>query len=162
MEEGWEALPIGFGEVVREGNDVLIVAYGAMVPKAVATAKCLSAVGVEATVINARFLRPLDEALIHPMAKKIGKIITMEEGALPGGFGSAVLESLQEKGLAIPMLRIGIPDRLVDHATPQQSFEALGLTPDQMAVRIKKHFVLPTPGFLKLEEKSPAEVSSAG
>lgn len=162
MEEGWEALPIGCGEVVREGNDVLIVAYGAMVPKAVATAKCLSAVGVEATVINARFLRPLDEALIHPMAQKIGKIITMEEGALPGGFGSAVLESLQEKGLAIPMLRIGIPDRLVDHATPQQSFEALGLTPDQMAVRIKKHFVLPTTGFQKLEEKSPAEVSSAG
>jgi 1-deoxy-D-xylulose-5-phosphate synthase len=162
MEEGWEALPIGCGEVVREGKDVLIVAYGAMVPKAVATAKCLSAVGVEAAVINARYLRPLDEALIHPMAQKIGKIVTMEEGALAGGFGSAVLESLQEKGFAIPMLRIGIPDRLVDHATPQQSFEALGLTPDQMAVRIKKHFVLPTTGSLKLEEKSPAEVSSAG
>ena len=161
MEEGWEALPIGCGEVVREGNDALIVAYGAMVPKAVATAKCLSAVGVETAVINARYLRPLDEALIHPMAQKIGKIVTMEEGALAGGFGSAVLESLQEKGLAIPMLRIGIPDRLVDHATPQQSFEALGLTPDQMAVRIKKHFALPTTGSLKLEEKSPAEVSSA-
>ncbi len=162
MEEGWEALPIGCGEVVREGNDVLIVAYGAMVPKAVATAKCLAAVGVEVAVINARYLRPLDEALIHPMAKQIGKIVTMEEGALAGGFGSAVLESLQEKGLAIPMLRIGIPDRLVDHATPQQSFEALGLTPDQMAVRIKQHFLLATTGSLTLEEKAPAEVSSAG
>jgi 1-deoxy-D-xylulose-5-phosphate synthase len=113
-------------------------------------------------VINARYLRPLDEALIHPMAERIGKIVTMEEGALPGGFGSAVLESIQEKGLAIPMLRIGIPDQLVDHATPQQSFEALGLTPDQMAVRIKQHFLLQTTGALKLEEKSPAEVSSAG
>jgi 1-deoxy-D-xylulose-5-phosphate synthase len=162
MEEGWEALPIGCGEVVREGNDVLIVAYGAMVPKAVATAKCLAAVGVEVAVINARYLRPLDEALIHPVAKQIGKIVTMEEGALAGGFGSAVLESLQEKGLAIPMLRIGIPDRLVDHATPQQSFEALGLTPDQMAVRIKQHFLLATTGSLTLEEKAPAEVSSAG
>tara|TARA_B110000003_G_scaffold188970_1_gene187816 strand:- start:2221 stop:4170 length:1950 start_codon:yes stop_codon:yes gene_type:complete len=162
MEEGWEALPIGCGEVVREGNDVLIVAYGAMVPKAVATAKCLAAVGVEVAVINARYLRPLDEALIHPMAKQIGKIVTMEEGALAGGFGSAVLESLQEKGLAIPMLRIGIPDRLVDHATPQQSFEALGLTPDQMAVRIKQHFLLATTGSLTLEQKAPAEVSSAG
>ena len=162
MEEGWEALPIGCGEVVREGNDVLIVAYGAMVPKAVATAKCLAAVGVEVAVINARYLRPLDEALIHPMAKQIGKIVTMEEGALAGGFGSAVLESLQEKGLAIPMLRIGIPDRLVDHATPQQSFEALGLTPDQMAVRIKQHFLLATTGSLTLEEKAPAELSSAG
>ena len=162
MEEGWEALPIGCGEVVREGNDVLIVAYGAMVPKAVATAKCLAAVGVDVAVINARYLRPLDEALIHPMAKQIGKIVTMEEGALAGGFGSAVLESLQEKGLAIPMLRIGIPDRLVDHATPQQSFEALGLTPDQMAVRIKQHFLLATTGSLTLEQKAPAEVSSAG
>ena len=65
-----------------------------MVPKAVATAKCLAAVGVEVAVINARYLRPLDEALIHPMAKQIGKIVTMEEGALAGGFGSAVLESL--------------------------------------------------------------------
>ena len=162
MEEGWEALPIGCGEVVREGNDVLIVAYGAMVPKAVATAKCLAAVGVEVAVINARYLRPLDEALIHPMAKQIGKIVTMEEGALAGGFGSAVLESLQEKGLAIPMLRIGIPDRLVDHATPQQSFEALGLTPDQMAVRIKQHFLLATTGSLTLGQKAPAEMSSAG
>jgi 1-deoxy-D-xylulose-5-phosphate synthase len=162
MEEGWEALPIGCGEVLREGKDVLIVAYGAMVPKAVATAKCLSAVGVEASVINARYLRPLDEALIHPMAERIGKLVTMEEGALPGGFGSAVLESIQEKGLAIPMLRIGIPDQLVDHATPQQSFEALGLTPDQMALRIKEHFVLETTGSLKLEQKSPAEVPSAG
>jgi 1-deoxy-D-xylulose-5-phosphate synthase len=147
---------------LREGKDVLIVAYGAMVPKAVATAKCLSAVGVEASVINARYLRPLDEALIHPMAERIGKLVTMEEGALPGGFGSAVLESIQEKGLAIPMLRIGIPDQLVDHATPQQSFEALGLTPDQMALRIKEHFVLETTGSLKLEQKSPAEVPSAG
>jgi 1-deoxy-D-xylulose-5-phosphate synthase len=128
----------------------------------VATAKCLSAVGVEASVINARYLRPLDEALIHPMAERIGKLVTMEEGALPGGFGSAVLESIQEKGLAIPMLRIGIPDQLVDHATPQQSFEALGLTPDQMALRIKEHFVLETTGSLKLEQKSPAEVPSAG
>ena len=108
----------------------MIVAYGAMVPKAVATAKCLAAVGVEVAVINARYLRPLDEALIHPMAKQIGKIVTMEEGALAGGFGSAVLESLQEKGLAIPMLRIGIPDRLVDHATPQQSFEARDSQPE--------------------------------
>ena len=60
------------------------------------------------------------------------------------------------------MLRIGIPDRLVDHATPQQSFEALGLTPDQMAVRIKQHFLLATTGSLTLEQKAPAEVSSAG
>ena len=162
MEEGWEALPIGSGEVIREGHDLLIVAYGAMVPKAIATAQRLSAVGVESAVINARYLRPLDEALIHPMAQSIRRIVTMEEGALPGGFGSAVLESLQEKGLAFPMLRIGIPDRLVDHATPQQSFEALGLTPDQMALRIKGYFDLQTKGSLKLEEKSPAELSSAG
>jgi 1-deoxy-D-xylulose-5-phosphate synthase len=64
----------------------------------------------------------------------------MEEGALPGGFGAAVLESLSDQDITVSMLRIGIPDQLVDHATPQQSKEALGLTPAQMADRILERF----------------------
>ena len=92
------------------------------------------------TVINARFLRPLDQALIHPLARRIPRVVTMEEGALPGGFGAAVLESLTDQDINVSMLRIGIPDQLVDHATPQQSKEALGLTPAQMAERILERF----------------------
>jgi 1-deoxy-D-xylulose-5-phosphate synthase len=110
------------------------------VSRAMATADLLATRGTEATVINARFLRPLDEQLIHPLAQRIGRVVTMEEGALAGGFGAAVLESLNDSGILIPLYRLGIPDCLVDHATPQQSFEALGLTPQQMADRITGHF----------------------
>jgi 1-deoxy-D-xylulose-5-phosphate synthase len=91
-------------------------------------------------VINARFLRPLDEALILPLARRIGRVVTMEEGCLAGGFGAAVLETLNDHDVLVPALRIGIPDVLVDHATPDQSKEALGLTPAQMAERILARF----------------------
>ena len=140
MEEGWEPLPIGCGEVLRTGDDLVIVAYGAMNAKAMATAEILAAQGVQATVVNARFLRPLDTALLHPLAQRIGRVVTMEEGSLEGGFGAAVIESLQEAELHLPVMRLGIPDVLVDHATPQQSFETLGLMPDQMAERIGQRF----------------------
>ena len=140
MEEGWESLPIGRGELLREGDDLMIVAYGSMVAPALATATLLEEAGLSTTVINARFLRPLDQALIHPLARRIPRVVTMEEGALPGGFGAAVLESLIDQDINVSMLRIGIPDQLVDHATPQQSKEALGLTPAQMAERILERF----------------------
>ena len=140
MEEGWETLPIGRGELLREGDDLMIVAYGSMVAPALATATLLEEAGLSTTVINARFLRPLDQALIHPLARRIPRVVTMEEGALPGGFGAAVLESLTDQDINVSMLRIGIPDQLVDHATPQQSKEALGLTPAQMAERILERF----------------------
>jgi len=142
MEEGWEPLPVGCGEVLREGEDLLIVAYGAMVKPALDTATLLEESGFSATVVNARFLRPLDEALIHPLARRIGRVVTMEEGALAGGFGAAVLESLNDHDITPSMLRIGIPDQLVDHATPQQSKESLGLTPAQMTKRIMDRFPL--------------------
>ena len=140
MEEGWEPLPIGCGEVLRSGDDLVIVAYGAMNAKAMATAEILAAQGIQATVVNARFLRPLDTALLHPLVQRIGRVVTMEEGSLEGGFGSAVIESLQDSELHLPVMRLGIPDVLVDHATPQQSFESLGLLPDQMAERIRNRF----------------------
>nr|MCU0530062.1 1-deoxy-D-xylulose-5-phosphate synthase [Cyanobium sp. Prado107] len=80
------------------------------------------------------------EALILPMARRIGRVVTIEEGALAGGFGAAVVESLNDNGVLVPVLRIGIPDVLVDHASPAQSKETLGLTPPQMAERIASHF----------------------
>ena len=142
MEEGWEPLTFGCGELLRSGEDLLIVAYGAMNAKAMATAEILAAQGIQSTVVNARFLRPLDTALLHPLVRTIGRVVTMEEGSLEGGFGSAVIESLQDADLHCPVLRLGIPDVLVDHATPQQSFETLGLLPDQMAARISERFNL--------------------
>jgi 1-deoxy-D-xylulose-5-phosphate synthase len=140
MEEGWQPLEIGRGELLTDGDDLLIVAYGSMVPAAMATAGLLQEKGVRAAVVNARFLRPLDEALLLPMARRIGRVVTMEEGALAGGFGGAVVECLNDHDVLVPVLRIGIPDVLVDHASPEQSKQRLGLTPPQMAERILERF----------------------
>ena len=139
-EEGWEQLEIGRGEVLSDGDDLLIVAYGSMVAPAMATAGLLQESGVRAAVINARFLRPLDQALIAPMARRIGRVVTMEEGALAGGFGAAVVEALNDLDVLVPVLRIGIPDVLVDHASPDESKQSLGLTPPQMAQRILERY----------------------
>ncbi|MFM7450435.1 MAG: 1-deoxy-D-xylulose-5-phosphate synthase [Leptolyngbyaceae cyanobacterium] len=136
MEEGWEPLPIGKGELLRNGDDLLLVAYGAMVYPAMQTAEILHEHGIEVTVINARFAKPLDTELILPLAQRIGRVVTFEEGCLPGGFGSAVVESLMDAGVTIPVTRIGIPDILVEHATPDESKVSLGLTPAQMAEQI--------------------------
>jgi 1-deoxy-D-xylulose-5-phosphate synthase len=140
MEEGWVPLQMGRAEQLTDGDDLLIVAYGSMVAPAMATAGLLQEKGVRATVVNARFLRPLDETLLFPLAQRITKVVTMEEGALPGGFGAALVEALSDKGIQASVFRIGIPDVLVDHATPEQSKEALGLTPSQMAEKILGHF----------------------
>ncbi|MCY7393893.1 MAG: 1-deoxy-D-xylulose-5-phosphate synthase, partial [Leptolyngbyaceae cyanobacterium CAN_BIN12] len=140
MEEGWEPLPIGKGEILRQGDDVLLVAYGSMVYPSMQVAEILSEHGIEATVINARFAKPLDTELILPLAQQIGRVVTLEEGCLPGGFGSAIAEALLDAEIAVPLTRIGVPDKLVDHASPDQSKAALGLTPPQMAERILKLF----------------------
>ncbi|XHX80756.1 MAG: 1-deoxy-D-xylulose-5-phosphate synthase [Stenomitos frigidus ULC029] len=140
MEEGWEPLPIGKGEIIRHGDDVLLVGYGSMVYPSMQVAEILSEHGIEATVINARFAKPLDTELILPLAQRIGRVVTLEEGCLPGGFGSAIAEALLDAGMAVPLTRIGIPDQLVDHATPEESKADLGLTPPQMADRILKLF----------------------
>jgi 1-deoxy-D-xylulose-5-phosphate synthase len=140
MEEGWEPLPIGKGEILRQGDDVLMVGYGSMVYPTMQAAEILSEHGIEATVINARFVKPLDTDLILPLAKQIGRVVTLEEGCLMGGFGSAIAEAMLDEDIMVPITRIGVPDLLVDHATPDQSLAALGLTPPQIAERVLKLF----------------------
>jgi 1-deoxy-D-xylulose-5-phosphate synthase len=143
MEEGWEPLEIGKGEILRTGDDLLILGYGSMVYPALQTAEILNEHGIEATVVNARFVKPLDTELILPLAQRIGKVVTMEEGCLMGGFGSAVAEACMDHNIPVSMLRLGVPDQLVDHATPDQSFADLGLTPSQMADRVLQTFKSP-------------------
>ncbi|MBD1889593.1 1-deoxy-D-xylulose-5-phosphate synthase [Coleofasciculus sp. FACHB-SPT9] len=140
MEEGWEELPIGKAEILRQGDDVLILGYGSMVYPAMQAAEILSEHGIEATVVNARFAKPLDTELILPLAQQIGRVVTLEEGCIIGGFGSAVAESLLDNHLMVPITRLGVPDVLVDHATPEQSMAELGLTPAQIAERVRKSF----------------------
>ena len=152
MEEGWEAIEIGKGEILRSGDDLLLVGYGTQVYPALQVAEILNEHGIEATVINARFVKPLDTDSIAPLAKRIGKVVTMEEGCLMGGFGSAVLEALQEQDIHVPVKRFGVPDVLVDHATPAQSKASLGLSTSQMAESILKT-------FFDSKQKKPSVVS---
>ena len=142
MEEGWEALPIGKAEVLRQGEDVMLVGYGSMVYPAMQTAEILGEHGVQATVVNARFAKPLDTELMLPLAEKIGKVVTMEDGCIMGGFGSALAEELMDRDMNPDLMRLGVPDELVDHASPDQSKAVLGLMPAQMAERILERFKL--------------------
>ena len=140
MDEGWEPIEIGKGEIINEGDDVLIIAYGSMVAAAIETSTLLKENDLNPCVINARFVRPLDSDLILPLAQKIKKVVTMEEGTIIGGFGSAIVELLNDNDIHIPVLRLGIPDVLVDHASPDQSKRTLGLTAEQMSEKILNKF----------------------
>ncbi|MBN4004704.1 1-deoxy-D-xylulose-5-phosphate synthase [Nostoc sp. LPT] len=140
MEEGWEPLEIGKGEILRTGDEVLIIAYGTMVYPGMQAAEILSEHGIEATVINARFVKPLDTELILPLAKKIGRVVTLEEGCIMGGFGSAIAEALLDADILVPVKRFGVPDILVDHAEPNESKTDLGLTSHQIAERVLQAF----------------------
>ncbi|WP_341530653.1 1-deoxy-D-xylulose-5-phosphate synthase [Nostoc sp. UHCC 0302] len=148
MEEGWEPLEIGKGEILRNGDDVLLVGYGTMVYPAMQVAEILSEHGVEATVINARFVKPLDTELILPLAKKIGRVVTLEEGCIMGGFGTAIAEALLDADILVPVKRIGVPDVLVDHAEPNESKAELGLTSPQIADRVLQAFFQKQPSVL--------------
>jgi 1-deoxy-D-xylulose-5-phosphate synthase len=145
MDEGWEDLPIGKAEILRHGDDVLMIAYGSMVHPTLQAAGLLSEHGISATVINARFAKPLDTELFAPLARSIGKVVTVEEGCLMGGFGSAIVESLMDLNVVVPVKRIGVPDILVEHATPDESLGNLGLTSSQIAETVRTTFFTQKP-----------------
>ncbi len=123
-------IPKGQAEVLREGPDVTIIAIGVMVYPALEAALMLEKSGINAGVINARFVKPLDEECILKLAGATGKVLTVEENALQGGFGSAVLELISDSGLggACIVKRLGIPDRFIEHGTQAELRSELGLT----------------------------------
>jgi 1-deoxy-D-xylulose-5-phosphate synthase len=117
--EGLRQLPIGKAEILRHGKDLALVAYGSEVYPALEAAKLLAAAGIEAEVINARFAKPLDTELLLELAKRHTKILTLEEGALAGGFGSGVLEFYEAQGI-LPQLEthsVGLPDEFIEHGS---------------------------------------------
>jgi 1-deoxy-D-xylulose-5-phosphate synthase len=128
LDQELQALEIGRGELLSQGDDLAIVAIGATVYPALEAAKLLEAKGIRATVVNARFVKPLDRELILGVARQTGCIITVEENALQGGFGSAILELLADEGMTgVRVKRIGIPDRYIEQG-PQSRLRAnLGL-----------------------------------
>ena len=109
-------LPIGRGQIIRQGVDVAILSVGSAVEPSLEAAELLAAAGVEASVVNARFVKPLDEELVLESATRTGKLVTVEENVLSGGFGAAVLGLLERRGARdVGVRRLGLPDEFVPH-----------------------------------------------
>ena len=132
------AIEVGKGEVVREGEDVAIIAYGSMVYRSIEAAEQLEKDGIDATVVNARFVKPLDDELILSIAREHRLIVTVEEAYLAGGFGSAVMELLEENGLLdkIKVVRMGVPDRIITHGDPKLLLAKFGLDADGIRTKV--------------------------
>ena len=133
LEEPFTPLESLAAEVLEEEGEIAILAVGSMVDAAQKTAKLLKEEGLSAAVVNMRIVKPLDEELLHRMAHEKKMLVTMEENALAGGFGSAVLEALADAGLLVPVVRFGIGDAFIEQGKPQELLEMAGLQPEQMA-----------------------------
>ncbi len=132
-----EPLPIGKGELLCEGGDGVLIAVGSMVQEALTAAERLRAQGVEIAVVDGRFVKPLDYELILAQAEHAPFVMTVEENALQGGFGSAVLELLADNGLSVPVIRVGIPDQFVEQGTQSELRALLGLNVDGLIDKIR-------------------------
>jgi 1-deoxy-D-xylulose-5-phosphate synthase len=135
-----QVLEVGTGEILREGERVAIVGYGTGVQQALGAAELLAQHDLEVTVADARFAKPLDTGLLAQVAAEHDLVVTVEEGVLMGGFGSAVWEALNEApppGAAPPIMRVGLPDRYVTHGAPALLHEEVGFTAERIAERIE-------------------------
>jgi 1-deoxy-D-xylulose-5-phosphate synthase len=142
-----ETIDVGRGELLREGERVALLGYGYGVPLALGAAELLAAEhGVEPTVADARFAKPLDADLVERLAAEHDLLVTVEENVLAGGFGSAVLEEMAERDLlgGTRVLRLGLPDRYVTHGKPALLREEVGLTPEAVADRVAQAVLLPS------------------
>jgi 1-deoxy-D-xylulose-5-phosphate synthase len=136
-----EAIEIGTGEILREageqgGSRVAMLGYGTGVGKALEAAALLAEHGIEATVADARFAKPIDAGLAAQLAAEHDLLVTVEEGVLAGGFGSAVWETLSDSGIGARIMRVGLPDRYVTHGAPKLLHEEVGFTGERIAERI--------------------------
>jgi 1-deoxy-D-xylulose-5-phosphate synthase len=126
----------GKAHVLRKGQDVALFAVGSMVDTAEKVANLLEKKGYSAAVVNARFVKPLDENVIVQFAEKVKLLVSLEENTIHGGFGSGVLETLSEQGICVPTLQIGVPDRFIAQGSPEEQFQAAELSPEQISKRI--------------------------
>jgi 1-deoxy-D-xylulose-5-phosphate synthase len=133
-----EPIDIGRGEILREGERVALLGYGYGVQLALDAAEHLREHDLDVTVADARFAKPLDQELLSRLVAEHDLIVTIEDHVLMGGFGSAVLEDLADRGLAgeARVLRIGLPDRYVTHGKPALLHEEVGMDPESIARRV--------------------------
>ena len=129
-------LPIGRGEIRREGEKIALLAFGSMLKP------CLEAADeLNATVVNMRFVKPLDDDLIASLALRHEVLVTVEENTIMGGAGSAVIESLASAGVKIPVLQLGLPDTFIDQGDPSQMLADCGLDKTSIVSSVKARFI---------------------
>jgi 1-deoxy-D-xylulose-5-phosphate synthase len=128
-----DTLEIGKAQVRREGKDVALMAFGSTLAAALEAGERLNA-----TVVNMRFIKPLDEACISELAARHHLLVTLEDNAVSGGAGSAVAEALAGHGISIPLTQMGIPDRFIEHATREEQLTECGLDADSIYQRIQR------------------------
>jgi 1-deoxy-D-xylulose-5-phosphate synthase len=133
IDKTMTALPIGKGIIRREGSKVAILSFGTLLGSAL-----ISAEQLDATVVDMRFVKPLDRELILELANSHELLVTIEENTIAGGAGSAVNELLAEEAVVISMLQLGLPDKLIDHANHQQQLEMVGLDSQNILRRIQE------------------------
>ncbi len=140
ISEAPKPVEIGKAELLRDGGDIAIIAYGSMVYPSFAASELLANEGIKTTVINARFVKPLDSELIIALAQTKRLIVTVEEAYLAGGFGSAVMECLEQNGLLdrVKIVRMGVPDRIVTHGDPKLLLAKYGLDADGIYQKVKE------------------------
>ncbi|MGD9943826.1 MAG: transketolase C-terminal domain-containing protein, partial [Burkholderiaceae bacterium] len=129
------AIPIGKAELRRQGRRVALLAFGTMVAPALAAGEAL-----EATVVNMRFVKPLDVELLRELARSHEAFVTIEEHAVMGGAGSAVAEALAAEGLTRPLLQLGLPDRFIDHGDQAQLLRMEGLDAAGIERSVRQRF----------------------
>lgn len=133
------ALEIGKAEVIQDGADVAIYGLGAMLPEAMRLAEMLKSEGFSAAVINPRFAKPIDRDSVAEFGSRCGLVITFEDHVLAGGFGSAVMETLNELSLQVPVVRVGWPDEFIEHGKVEALREKYGLTAEVALAKAKPH-----------------------
>ena len=134
----FETIEIGKGRKIKDGQDIAILSFGHIGNAAAAAIRDVKADGINPAHYDMRFAKPLDEELLHEVFSKYNKIITIEDGTVVGGFGSAILEFMNEHGYKADIKIMGIPDRLVDHGTPKQLYAEIGLDANAMAALLRK------------------------
>ena len=138
IDQRFKEIPIGKGELLRDGVNGALLAVGTMVHPALEAAELLAGEGLNLAVVNMRFVKPLDRELILAMAEKTGNLFTIEENVLQGGFGSAVLELLEEESLSgVAVTRIGFPDVYVEQGEQPELRSRYGLDATGIAARIR-------------------------
>jgi len=137
IDQPLQQLPIGTSEELRSGNDIVFLAAGVMAEPCQRASQLLAAQGIQAGVVNARFIKPLDEQMIRRLSRDVGIIVTVEDNILAGGFGSAVLEYINEQNFKwVKVLRLGFPDKFIEHGAREQLLTKYGLTTEGIVAEV--------------------------